>query len=261
MEEKKEFGEKLNDLFAGKGFYIVLLLCACLIAGSILLMAGGSRADVETGSMEITTQTAETAPAAKENDSAVAVMGPAAREETHTELPVHGPTVDGPELPARNEPEKAEAPRAEEPAPQAEMESVDYFIWPVNGRLLRGCGLEALSYDPTMRDWRLHAGWDISAAEGEQVLCTANGLVSAVYEDPMLGTVVEVRHSNGLVSVYANLSRESAVYPGQKVSVGSVLGSLGGTALGESGMESHLHFELRRGGENVDPGDWLPSPD
>ena len=52
MEEKKQFGEKLGDFFAGKVFYIVLLLCAALIATSIWLMTDGSRADVDLDGSE-----------------------------------------------------------------------------------------------------------------------------------------------------------------------------------------------------------------
>lgn len=46
MEEKKNLGEKLGTFFAGKGYYIVLLLSAAVIATSIWLMAAGSRANV-----------------------------------------------------------------------------------------------------------------------------------------------------------------------------------------------------------------------
>ena len=144
---------------------------------------------------------------------------------------------------------------AAEPIP-----AVDYFIWPVNGVLLRGFAAETLSYDRTMADWRIHRGWDIAAEPGAQVLAAANGQVCACYEDERLGTVVEVRHSNGLVSVYANLAAEVPVEIGQIVPVGGVLGTVGGTALSESGQEAHLHFALRRDGEDVDPAGWLPSP-
>ena len=61
MEGKKGFGETLNAFFAGKGFYIVLLLCAGLIATSIWLMANGSGADVEASGGK---ETAMTQPAA-----------------------------------------------------------------------------------------------------------------------------------------------------------------------------------------------------
>ena len=47
MEEKKGFSKKLNAFFAGKGFYIVLLLCAVLVGASFWLVGRGSRADVE----------------------------------------------------------------------------------------------------------------------------------------------------------------------------------------------------------------------
>ena len=47
MEEKKGFSKKLNAFFAGKGFYIVLLLCAVLVGASFWLVGRGSGADVE----------------------------------------------------------------------------------------------------------------------------------------------------------------------------------------------------------------------
>ena len=130
----------------------------------------------------------------------------------------------------------------------------------MNGPLLRGGSIETLSYDPTMGDWRLHTGWDIAAEAGTMVLSAANGVVTAVYDDPALGTVVEVSHAGDLVSVYANLEPDCPVTPGQSVSVGSVLGRVGNTALWECGEESHLHFAMRRSGEPADPGEWLPDP-
>ena len=44
---KKGFSKKLNAFFAGKGFYIVLLLCAVLVGASFWLVGRGSGADVE----------------------------------------------------------------------------------------------------------------------------------------------------------------------------------------------------------------------
>ena len=74
MEEKKQLGEKLSDFFAGKGFYIVLLLCAALIATSIWLMTDGSRADVD--------------PNGEENRADAVYAAPAGTEEHPGELPV-----------------------------------------------------------------------------------------------------------------------------------------------------------------------------
>ena len=254
MEEKKSLSERLSDFFAGKGFYIVLLLCAALIATSIWLMTDGSRADVETNGDETDVAAAE------ESADAAGRVG---------DLPVmwvdsdaaakRSPAPAAPETP-ESEPAAAEQEPAAPAAEAAELPSADYFIWPVNGPLLRDCSIETLSFDPTMGDWRLHTGWDIAAEAGTMVLSAANGVVTAVYDDPALGTVVEVSHAGDLVSVYANLEPDCPVFAGQSVSVGSVLGRVGNTALWECGEGDHLHFAMRRGGEPADPGEWLPDP-
>ena len=65
MEEKKGFSKKLNAFFAGKGFYIVLLLCAVLVGTSFWLVGRGSRADVEgdpAKEADITASAQESAP-------------------------------------------------------------------------------------------------------------------------------------------------------------------------------------------------------
>ena len=260
MEEKKGFSRQLSDFFAGKGFYIVLLLCAGLVAVSIWLTASGKRTDVETRNEEIHAETAGISIAEEEEPDAIAVMGSTALRPRTDHAGVV-PDVREPELPEPEAPRTESAPAESAHQGADPVQSVDYFIWPVNGRLLRGYDLETLSYDPTMRDWRLHTGWDIAAAPGEPVLSTANGVISAVYDDPLMGTTVEVSHSNGLVSVYSNLNREPAVFPGQSVAVGSVLGSVGSTGLAESGQDSHLHFAMRTENGAADPAQWLPSQD
>ena len=260
MEEKKGLGQVLSDFFAGKGFYIVLLLCAALIATSIWLMADGSRADVETNGGETEYRITEDGPDHAGDLPVMSVSGVPGVKNT--------PAPPAQQMPERRENAalpSPEAPAAVQEPPEQAVETVslpatDYFIWPVNGRLLRSYSADALSYDPTMGDWRLHSGWDIAAPAGDKVLSAANGVVSAVYTDPALGTVVEVSHTGDLVSVYANLDADCPVSVGQTVSVGSVLGTVGDTALWESGENSHLHFAMRRGGEPADPGVWLPDP-
>ena len=294
MEEKK-FGEKLSDFFAGKGFYIVLLLCAGLIAASIGLMTDGSGTDVErrgnedTNAVYAAESPAEARPGERQQKLRLDEERFFGRRISGGQPWLYpprlgagaaGPAGDDPEAVTRPRPTVSPVPTASPtpappaPAPEtaaaeeedegtitvaaASLPAVDYFIWPVNGALLRPHSTAVLGYDATMADWRTHSGWDIAAPAGERVLCTANGEVSAVYDDEILGTVVEVTHQGGLVSVYANLDSEPLAAVGQTVSVGSVLGTVGRTALYEIGEDSHLHFALRLNGEEQDPADWLP---
>ena len=253
MEEKKGFSKKLNAFFAGKGFYIVLLLCAVLVGTSFWLVGRGSRADVERDPVKETNITAsaqETAPP----QGSIPVMN----TEEDERLPLGTgvlPAAEGEEVP------EAQAPAVQEEMPDVPVsvnESAPQFIRPVNGVLLRGFSAEALSYDRTMADWRVHRGWDIACAAGEPVLAVSGGTVTAVYEDDLLGTVVEIDHGNNVVSVYANLDVSPAVGVGQTVSCGDTVGAVGTTALAESGEEAHLHFAMRRGGSTVDPAEYVP---
>ena len=187
MEEKKGFSKKLNAFFAGKGFYIVLLLCAVLVGTSFWLVGRGSRADVERDPVKETNITAsaqETAPP----QGSIPVMN----TEEDERLPLGTgvlPAAEGEEMP------EAQAPAVQEEMPDVPVsvnESAPQFIRPVNGVLLRGFSAEALSYDRTMADWRVHRGWDIACAAGEPVLAVSGGTVTAVYEDDLLGTVSRI---------------------------------------------------------------------
>ena len=109
-----------------------------------------------------------------------------------------------------------------------------------------------------MGDWRTHSGLDITADLGAKVLATANGTVSAVYQDDLMGTVVEIDHGDGLVSLYANLTEAPTVSAGDAVTTGAVIGSVGQTAAAESGQTTHLHFAMYQDDTPVDPAGYLP---
>ena len=133
------------------------------------------------------------------------------------------------------------------------------FVIPVNGGVLTGASLTVPVYSMTMNDHRTHTGVDISADVGSAVTACADGVVTGVFEDPMMGMTVEVDHGAGVTSVYRNLSAElpSGIGVGAAVSAGDVVGAVGDTALIECEEESHLHFELKVNGEYVDPAEYI----
>lgn len=254
MEGKKNFGEKLEAFFAGKGFYIVLLLSAAVIGVSIWLMVSGSGADVEhsTGMEGSYMHQAS----AQQSSGAIEAMKETV--PTATPLPTSAPTPQ-PEAPAVNPEAGLKEPGdAAETGPVESTEETLVFVWPVDGAVERGYSMEALLYDRTMADWRTHNGYDIAAELGTKVSAVADGVVSSVYTDDLYGTVVEIEHPNGVSSVYANLAAVPTVVIGQSVSSGETIGSVGDTALGESGEVCHLHFAMEQGGSSIDPALWLP---
>lgn len=99
---------------------------------------------------------------------------------------------------------------------------------------------------------RLHTGLDIDGHTGDPVTAAAGGRVVAAEHDGAYGLTVVIRHAApfaDLSTAYAHLSA-STVAPGDRVVRGQRIGAIGttGNAVGD-----HLHFEVRRGDEALDP--------
>ena len=135
--------------------------------------------------------------------------------------------------------------------------AAETVIRPVAGETIAAYSMDALAYNETLRDWRVHCGVDIAAQSGAQVLAAKAGTVSAVYDDDFYGTTVELTHAGGYRTVYANLTPTALVDVGQTVAAGAVLGAVGDTAIAECASAPHLHFAVLLGGEYVDPETFL----
>ncbi len=128
---------------------------------------------------------------------------------------------------------------------------------PVSGQTVAGYAMDCLSYNATTRDWRVHNGIDIAAEAGTPVLAAADGTVYTTYEDDTMGTTVVIHHQGGYVTVYSSLAAEVGVAPGDSVTAGQVIGSVGNTALLESAIGDHVHFSVSCNDEFVDPMEFL----
>lgn len=146
-------------------------------------------------------------------------------------------------------------PQTEEPtteSPYAEPYE-DYFTLPLGTDILKDYSPTTPSYNPTLGDWRTHGGIDFSAPDGSQVKAIAYGIVKAVYEDALYGTVIEIDHGNGVVAKYCGMNKSALeVKAGDTVNSGDLIGYLG-TIPCEKSELSHLHLEIYHNGENVDP--------
>ena len=66
-----------------------------------------------------------------------------------------------------------------------------------------------------------------------------------------------IEHENGYVSVYSNLDDLSSLKEGEKVKQGDVIGKVGFSSYGEIEDEAHLHFEIVKDNEWINPLDIL----
>lgn len=98
-----------------------------------------------------------------------------------------------------------------------------------------------------------HPGIDFRGKTGDPVKCTANGTVEFAGPAGGYGNCVRIKHIDHLETVYGHLSRIN-VRVGQKVNVGEVIGKVGSTGRSTG---SHLHYEVRRNGQPVNPVQYL----
>ena len=132
------------------------------------------------------------------------------------------------------------------------------FVSPIVGTVVKDHDLAAPVFSPTLGEWRVHAGIDISAEEGASVYASEAGVVSALYSDPMLGYTVELTHEGGIITRYSNLASSGAdIKVGDTVASGDVIGKVGDTSTSELADEPHLHFEMLLDGKKVHPLDHI----
>ena len=240
---KKPINQTIGDFLAGRGFYIVLVLCVAAVgvSGWYLMQ------ELAAPTVAPVVGTAQVVSPSPSQIVRPPVVTPAVTPKptpSSSPAPVVTPT-----------PSVIPSPSVQ---PDAAAWGAEVFTWPVNGAVIASFSVETLLYDETMLDWRIHEGIDLAAEEGTRVLATAAGRVRDVYEDELMGMTVVIDHGDDLVSVYSNLASEVPVQVGDKVYTGDIIGGVGTTAAAESGRVPHLHFAMYQKDMPVDPEMYLP---
>src|SRR5690625_5044795 len=101
---------------------------------------------------------------------------------------------------------------------------------------------------------------DIASADGEafDVTASLSGTVTEVKEDPLQGHIVVLSHANDVTTYYASLG-EVNVDVDSKVTQGDVIGTAGKSLFGKDNG-THLHFQLRKDGNGLDPETYFGQP-
>ena len=213
MNSKK----KIWRFFAGKGYYIALILCAVAIGISGYLYYRNAS---EPG----------------QDDPALNVQTPTDQDVSAS---VTDPTVGNTTDPTQPSQKKFKTGR------------------PVSGETISEYAMDCLTYNETTRDWRTHNGIDITAEAGTPVCAAADGVVYTTYTDDVMGTTVVIRHGGGYVTTYSSMDQELKVSAGDTVTMGQTLGYVGQSAVLETAVGDHVHFGVTLNDEPVDPADFL----
>jgi len=117
------------------------------------------------------------------------------------------------------------------------------FDWPVQKPVI----LQFYGWRTTKR---MHDGIDLRAPTGTAILSSADGTV--IYRGSRLrgyGRLIVIDHGGGWSTAYAHLSKY-VVGVGRKVRKGQLIGYSGRSGRAQG---PHLHFELRKGADPIDP--------
>lgn len=131
------------------------------------------------------------------------------------------------------------------------------FIFPVEGEIIMEYSMDMPIYWKTLDQYMVHSGVDIASETGTAVQACADGTVTKIEEDDKMGVTVEINHGDGLISVYSNLASDGLIELGEVITQGTVIGKVGQSAMFEFDSADHLHFEMHKGDEVVNPMDYL----
>lgn len=127
-----------------------------------------------------------------------------------------------------------------------EIQGMASFILPAQGTISSPFGMRD---DPIDGEKRFHYGIDIDANYNSKIFAAKSGKVIFSGEKGNYGKTIIIRHKGGINTIYAHNSK-NLVEAGEHVEKGEPI-----ARVGDSGRSTgpHLHFEVRRNGESLNP--------
>lgn len=227
------------------GFYISLGLCVAAVAAAAWTTYGSIQdyhPITEESPAEITEQSSQNIHVGTD------VSG---EKYENTESSVTESSVESSEESSKEESEK---PVFKDNAEESENETSGPKVTaPIeNGEVLKGFSPKNPVQSKTLGDWRTHSGVDIAAGEGTPVRAIMAGEVLKVYQDALLGNIIEIDHHNNYIAYYCGLTETTIAKEGSTVKAGDTIGYVGKIP-SESKDDSHLHLEVKLNDEYIDP--------
>ena len=164
-------------------------------------------------------------------------------------------TVNNTEQPTQQTPKNEtetggkETPKDDTPAPVVKTLT---FIVPCNGTILREHSDTTLVWSSTLKQYSTHMGMDFVSEDGN-VFASADGAVKEVGYNALDGHYIVLTHGDGYVTKYMSLEEAPTLSVGAQVKQGELLGKMSTTQGSESLDGNHLHFEMYRNNEMINP--------
>lgn len=230
---------------------------------------GGSKTPAEGGSersvgyAEISNQgqsgQAETDSSGESEDgqsSAAGNMDDAAQQEANNM------EADGQEEAALNEDAVGEEPALEAVADVVqEAENLHFsensrLEWPIAGNVLLNYSMDKTIYFQTLQQYKYNPSIVISATQGTNVACAADGIVKSIYKDQQTGTTVVMSLGDGYELAYGQL-QDVTVEEGDFVETGAFIGKVAAPTKYYTVEGTNVYFKMTKDSEPVNPMNYL----
>lgn len=231
---------KQNNQKVNKTLYIVTVTLLFAIAVVIAITSAASRREKKPPLTDTSGLSTEESVLAEDTETA-----PVTTDRSSATKEVNEPSPD----------ETDSSEEKEDPEPVVSIPPM--LSLPTVGIMSKKHDTELQVYSATMGDYRVHSGIDIVTEDGAPVYAAAEGTVSQIWDDPLMGRSIAISHSGNCYTVYKNLAKEmvAGIEEGVSVERGQLIASVGGTAMIELAEESHLHFEVTVDGKASNPLD------
>lgn len=130
------------------------------------------------------------------------------------------------------------------------------FISPVSAKT---CSLEynVVYHNTSLDRWYKHLAVDFAADEGESVFSMADGVVKEISMEEVLGNYIVIEHEDGITATYRFVEPVENLKEGDHVTQGQVIATIAAAYGTEYKDGTHLHLEMKRNGEHVDPMSYI----
>ena len=135
--------------------------------------------------------------------------------------------------------------------------TVAKYVWPLENADAAVNDSFGWQEHPVSRTVSFHAGIDLDAPAGSNVLAVADGTVLKAEYHEAYGYFIQLEHEDGIQTLYAHL-QELLAAPGDTVKQGQIIG-LSGSSGWTTGPQLHLGVYID--GEAVDPLAFLQTED